>query len=91
MVGPGKTDCQGQWVSADVYGRVSMTSYELVIGGILSEDSIAGLPGSSWTTEGNTTVLRAAMSHGDLARVLESLESLGLGLLSLRQTGAAEV
>ena len=34
-----------------------MTSYELVIGGILSDDSIAGLPGSSWTTEGNRTVL----------------------------------
>jgi hypothetical protein len=68
-----------------------MTSYELVIGGILSDDSIAGLPGSSWTTEGNTTVLRAAMSQDDLARVLEALESLGLGLLSLRQTGAADV
>ncbi len=68
-----------------------MTSYELVIGGILSDDSIAGLPGSSWTTEGNRTVLRAAMSQDDLARVLEALESLGLGLLSLRQTGTADV
>ena len=68
-----------------------MTSYELVIGGILSDDSIAALPESSWTTEGNTTVLRAAMSQDDLARVLEALESLGLGLLSLRQTGAADV
>jgi hypothetical protein len=64
-----------------------MPRYELVIGGVLGHDSIAGLPESAWTTEGDTTVLRAVMSQDDLTRVLEALESLGLGLVSLQQVG----
>jgi hypothetical protein len=67
-----------------------MPHYELVIGGVLSDDSLAGLPESAWTTEGDTTVLRAAMSREDLTRVLEALESLGLGLISLQQVGTPE-
>jgi hypothetical protein len=62
-----------------------MPHYELVIGGVLSGDSIAGLPESAWTTEGDTTVLRAVMNQDDLARVLEAIEALGLGLVSLQQ------
>jgi hypothetical protein len=67
--------------------ELSMSLYELVIGGVLSGDSIAGLPESSWTTEGDSTVLRAVMNQDDLARVLEAIESLGLGLISLQQVG----
>jgi hypothetical protein len=67
-----------------------MPHYELVIGGVLGEDSVAGLPESAWTTEGDTTVLRAVMSREDLARVLEALESLGLGLISLQQMGTPD-
>lgn len=69
--------------------EVSMPLYELVIGGVLSGDSIAGLPESSWTTEGDRTVLRAVMTQDDLARVLEAIEALGLGLVSLQQVGAS--
>jgi hypothetical protein len=65
--------------------EVSVSGYELVIGGVLSSDSIAGLPESSWTKEGDTTVLRAVMNQDDLARVLEAIEALGLGLVSLQQ------
>jgi hypothetical protein len=65
--------------------EVSVFGYELVIGGLLSSDSIAGLPESSWTKEGDTTVLRAVMSQDDLTRVLEAIEALGLGLVSLQQ------
>ena len=71
--------------------EVSMSLYELVIGGVLSGDSIAGLPESSWTTEGDRTVLRAVMSRDDLTRVLEAIEALGLGLVSLQQVGAPGV
>jgi len=71
--------------------EVSMSFYELVIGGVLSGDSIAGLPESSWTTEDDRTVLRAVMSHDDLTRVLEAIEALGLGLVSLQQLGASGV
>jgi hypothetical protein len=67
-----------------------MPHYELVIGGVLSDDSLAGLPESAWTTEGDTTVLRAVMNREDLTRVLEALESLGLGLISLQQVGTPE-
>jgi hypothetical protein len=71
--------------------EVSMSLYELVIGGVLSGESIAGLPESSWTTEDDRTVLRAVMSHDDLTRVLEAIEALGLGLVSLQQLGASGV
>jgi hypothetical protein len=67
-----------------------MPRYELVVGGVLGEDSIADLPESAWTKEGDTTVLRAVMSREDLARVLEALESLGLGLVSLQQVGTPD-
>jgi hypothetical protein len=70
--------------------EVSVFGYELVIGGLLSSDSIAGLPESSWTKEGDTTVLRAVMSQDDLTRVLEALESLGVGLISLQQVGTPD-
>jgi hypothetical protein len=66
-----------------------MPRYELVLNGVLSEGSMAGPPGFSYTTDGATTVLRTRMDQDDLTRVLETLEALGLGLVSLRQVDAA--
>jgi hypothetical protein len=71
--------------------ELSVSRYELVIGGVLRGDSVAGLAESSCTTEGDRTVLRAVMSQDDLARVLEVIEALGLGLVSLQQVGASGV
>ena len=65
-----------------------MPSYELVIGRGPQSGAMAGPTGFSWTTEGATTVLRTMVSQDDLARVLETLEASGLGLVFLRQVDA---
>ena len=63
-----------------------MPTYELVLEGVLGDQSIAELSGFASTREDNTTVLRGNLSsQDDLVSVLETFEALGLGLRRLCQ------
>jgi hypothetical protein len=63
-----------------------MPQYELVLKGLLSDDTIADLSGFVATRQGDTTVLQGELSsQEDLLRVLETFEALGLGLQRLSQ------
>jgi hypothetical protein len=68
-----------------------MTRYELVLDGVLGDESIAELPGFAATRQGYATLLRGELSsQEDLVGVLETLEALGLGLHRLRQVEPVE-
>jgi hypothetical protein len=68
-----------------------MTRYELVLDGVLGDESIAELPGFATTRRGDTTLLEGDLSsQEDLVGVLETLEALGLGLHRLRQVQPVE-
>jgi hypothetical protein len=63
-----------------------MPTYELVLEGILGDESVAELSGFAATSDDNATVLRGELStQDDLLGILEALEALGLGLHRLRQ------
>ncbi len=68
-----------------------MPRYELVLEGVLGDESVAKLWGFAATREDDTTVLRGELgSQHDLMSVLEALEALGLGLQSLHQVQPSE-
>jgi hypothetical protein len=68
-----------------------MPRYELVLEGVLGDESIAELTGFSATREDNTTVLRGELSsQDDLVGVLEAFEALGLGLQRLCRVRPSE-
>jgi hypothetical protein len=60
--------------------------YELMVDGVLGDESIGEFSGFAATRQDNMTVLRGELSsQDDLMDVLETFESLGLGLQQLRQ------
>jgi hypothetical protein len=63
--------------------ELTMPQYELVLEGLLSDESIADLPGFVATRQDATTVLQGELSSQDLLRVLETFAALGLGLQRL--------
>ena len=68
-----------------------MPTYELVLEGVLGEESITELARFTATKENNTTVLRGELSsQDDLTGVLQAFEALGLGLQRLRQVQSFE-
>ena len=68
-----------------------MPRYELVLDGVLGDESVAELSGFAATRQDNTTVLRGELSsQDDLMGVLETFEALGLGLQRLRQVQPLE-
>jgi hypothetical protein len=68
-----------------------MPRYELVLDGVLGDESIAQLSGFAATRRDNTTVLRGDLSsQDDLMGVLETFEALGLGLRRLCQVQPSE-
>lgn len=68
-----------------------MPHYELVLEGVLSDDSISEVSTLTATKHDDTTVLQGELSsQEDLLRVLEIFEALGLGLRRLRQVQPSE-
>ena len=63
-----------------------MPRYELVLDGVLADETVAELAGFAATREDDTTILRGELSSpDDLRGLLEAFETLGLGLQSLRR------
>jgi len=60
-----------------------MPQYELVLEGLLSDESIADLPGFVATRQRDTTLLQGELSSQEFLHVLETFAALGLGLQRL--------